>query len=147
MRRLTSDSSESAAYTEGEMKRRDARPLTPVERKQKKKRQEARAKARAARELRERQEQIVHQLRVEIPRLEARYRATGSQRVLRQLYAKRRRLAGLVNHLRGAVVGQPSALRSGGVGVVRPGSHPRSVGDSTAVNRRHGSFSKGRKSR
>jgi hypothetical protein len=34
------------------------------------------------------------------------------------------------------VVGGPVGLRSSGVGIVRPGSTPRSVGDSTAVNRK-----------
>jgi hypothetical protein len=35
------------------------------------------------------------------------------------------------------IVGGPVGLRSSGVGIVRVGSGPRAVGDSTAVNRKH----------
>ena len=37
-----------------------------------------------------------------------------------------------------AIVGGPVGLRSGGVGIIRVGAAPRGVGDSTAVNRKHG---------
>jgi hypothetical protein len=63
-----------------------------------------------------------------------------SRKKLHKAQAKLARLNAEREKENNMIVGGPVGLRTSGVGIVRVGSAPRAVGDSTAVNRRRRGF-------